>query len=249
MAASATGITVDTRVLNRRVKEATARSPRARLAALKEAVELVVKRVVLTARRDTRRYVRAWIIAANQAGLWYNTPPAVQRSRFADKLKDRLEIQLDREVMWLRRTEASLKFWEERYNLWYGRTGRRGKWERDCRAKRDKARKNVERQKKLVEQARAELAKYASGNEGQLVVFRRRAKSRRNITVTVREKIYGGSGEAVSEGDRAVITLRNLEPHARIVEKRYGTVTRADRAERPRAVRRVKETYRKVARL
>lgn len=90
----------------------------------------------------------------------------------------------------------------------YEAQGRRDKWERKARRKLASAVKALE---SFTETA---------------IAFNLRGGPRE---VSIRTKIHGGSGRVEVIGDRTYVELRNAEPHARIVERRFGVLREAQR--------------------
>jgi hypothetical protein len=68
---------------------------------------------------------------------------------------------------------------------------------------------------RTLERANEELAKW---DEAAVIIFGGKG---RNLKVTVRNKVYGGTGRRILRGDgRVAYFLHNKEPHASIVEAR-----------------------------
>lgn len=86
--------------------------PKARQAALREVAGPILAAVEAQAPRDTNRYVRAYMQAANQIGVGKAEPP-VQEGKFAEEFLTRLETQVS--------------YWQTRYNQYVnaGRTKER----------------------------------------------------------------------------------------------------------------------------
>jgi hypothetical protein len=216
---------VDVRPLQERIAFARRRIPGARAEALRSAVRTGLRAVLAVSPRDTLRYSRAWAMAGNQAGVGPFAVPSVQRSRFAEQWADRLAVQtieqwqrlkrarllLDSNERALRNAEAAIA------------NGRRGKEMRlrliELRRTNAKLRRWEKEAEEKWKQSKEELDLYAASGGQAVVIFgKRRTKTGRQRLTTVRPKIYGGSGREHHTPEASRIDVRNLEPHARIVE-------------------------------
>jgi len=192
--------------------------------------EQFITRVLRAAPADTHRYKRGWAIAGNQAGAGLHTVPRVRKSRYADKLAARLEQQLADLLRKVTLADKAAKYWTDVYANRYARVNRRDRWERDCRAKKDKAVKRAAKMQELVDFASQQIDRFKNGDAGELVIW---GKSTRKDTAksryaSVRDKVYGGRGTwKTLPGGGTLLELKNLEPHASIVESRTGVVRAA----------------------
>lgn len=107
------------------------------------------------------------------------------------------------------RLESQLAFWEK-WVRFYERLGGIGR-----------AAKGYARAVKTRDRAREELAKW---NPFAIIIF---GGKNRRLKVTVRDKVYGGTGTKVVRDGRVAFVLHNKEAHASIVEKRSHTVKAA----------------------
>lgn len=164
----------------------------------------------LASPRDTNRYIRAWAMAGNAAGVAGAPFPvaAVQNSEFRDQLIQRLESQLGR-------YERSVKYWSDLLEKRYYIPGRTDQWKADAERKLATAIKRLGR-------SQEELDKYINA-EGAIVIFR---KAKRGLNVTVRDKVYGGNGWVQWSNGLPLVVLHNKEGHASIIEKQHRVVSR-----------------------
>lgn len=200
-----------------------------------------IRIVVSRSPQDTRRYVSAWIEAGNAAGVSNFSYLPLRRSKHADTLLLRLERQLIELLRKVEIADKAAKFWEDTYTRRYGRTARKDRWERDCARKRDKALKRAAKLQVVVEFASEQIRKFKDGQAGELVIW---GKSDAKDTAkrryaSVRDKVYGGRGTWKRAGHRTFLELKNLEPHASIVESRVGVVREALRSVEGLGLRRV----------
>lgn len=234
---------MDLRGLRRRLHDAEAVAGRASLAALTVIGRDFAQSLMANSPEDTARYKRGWGEAINQAGLGPVSLPAMKKSKYAERLLDRLEQQVDRFAARMERRRKVAEFWEKVYQNRYERPGRKGQWERDCAAKRDMAVKNYETAKKQHEKA---VEQVKSFDPMGLVIWGRQStdgKLRMREVSTVRVKNYGGRGGLLGSwvsgyGSEVMLFLHNLEPHASIVEKSHRVVARASAAVKRPGVRR-----------
>lgn len=191
---------------------------------------------------DTNRYIRAWKMAANQAGIGGGFPlPAIRRSKYADRLIVRLENQLVFLQKQVTRAEAAERWWNDVYQARYERKNRRDRWAMDCLRKLDKARRRAKAMSDLVQFASDQLKKFKNGDAGEIVIWGRsqaRATAKRRYA-GVRDKVYGGTGRYRRAGPRTYLELKNNEPHASLVEHSKGPVRYATAGAMAKGLRRV----------
>jgi hypothetical protein len=200
---------VDGRKLQAKLKRMADGRPRARREAVLIMTGEVVRRALALSPTDTYRYYRGWAQAGRTAGLGDYAMPALRPGSWNEKILARLERE---ERFW---AQAVAKW--ERIVRRYDGSGREDKWRADAVTKLNRA--IVQHQKALTELSRAGAAE-----GGALIAFNILGGRRRP---TVRHKVYGGAGRVVSIGDRTVVELHNKEPHASLVEWRYGVMRRA----------------------
>lgn len=229
---------VNTRGLSRLLRDMERAGPAASLEAVKVMGREFAKVVLVLSPTDTHRYKRGWSEAINTAGIGPVSVPAIQKSQYAEKLLDRLEIQVDRFAARMENRRKAAEYWEKVYQNRYARPGRKGQWERDCATKRDRAVKNYEIAQKQHARAVEQVKNF---DPMGLVIWGREStdgKLRMREVHTIRTKVYGGTGVTVARAGSAFIVLHNLEPHASIVEKQHRVVARAFAAVRRPGVRR-----------
>jgi len=177
---------------------------------------------------DTGRLRNSWALAGNGAGLGpfrvLPLQPSRQSARQAQLLAARLAIAKSRVEHLMRRGRATYKT---------NRVGQRGTSTPDfAMAKNDSAEieKAIVQARAGVVFAREQLAKFAAGsfraaNSGQKVggagtalLFTRRSAGR--VRVSVISDTFGGVGSLRVRGQLVDLSMRSLEPHARIVESK-----------------------------
>lgn len=228
--------------------------------------------------RDSNRYLRAWQIAANDAGLPARPVLAIKASANRDQYIAALERQVAlwageyrKHAGWRRRAEQE----DAAAGLRRDGTPRarrtKQRWYKDAGRKMRAAQKNLDRAREELEKALKtegillidrghfsglmnDAGRYASGATGTGFGFgtsRSGGPGKRRRT-TVRDKIYGGEGQITTVitpfGHRTVMTLRNMEPHARIVEKRHQVAATAKALMRTSGVRGVEKSTRDAIR-
>lgn len=209
---------MDVSGLNRRVEQMLARTAEASRAALAAYGEALVDNIDRIAPRDSNRYVAGWVGAGNAAGLTTRVVPRIQKSSRYDKFLDELRQQVER-------LEKRIRRWQIGMENWYHNRPERPRkgWYR-------KAEREVRKLYKRYVRAIQELGK-AEASETFLFFDAGAFVERKNKRAlsTVRTKVYGGTGKIVTDGWSAKLELHNLEPHATIVEARFGVVAIASR--------------------
>lgn len=230
-------IRVDTKDAMRHFDRLEALAGPARVRMLRDFGDRVVEQLARTSPRDTNRYVRGWIDAGNQAGLGTRRLPTIKQPRDTKFGLERLITQHERARKRVVRAEKSLEFWDNILTNRYERTGRRGRWRRDASRKRAAAKRTLVAATKQFERARQILldatgtddGRGATLNAGVIVIGGRKTKKATSLSslASVRTKPIGGEGQMLILGGRLVLRLANLEPHARIVERRHRVMRRA----------------------
>jgi len=196
-------LNLDDSLLRRRVERALRNRRAARRDALGVVVEQFVRVLVREGPRDTNRFVRAYQQAANDLGLG---PFLV-----LDVVPGKDVARRERLVRQLRKWSAIVELNERA-----GRTTYKG-------VKRTGPDKNYLRAVRLRDRAAKELAEFA---ENSLVIGGRRGSRGVGQLATVRTKIFGGKGRWIEAGGDLFAEVRNLEPHARIVQRRTKIINR-----------------------
>lgn len=187
--------------------------------------------------RDTQRYVAGWAQAGNAAGVGPFAVPAIGTSKYFERAVKRLEAQL----RWF---ESRAQYWAKIVENRYVAKNRSDRWKRDAERKRDVRMRRAQR-------ARDQLEKLTGTSIVIGLWSSIGGKTGHKISTTVREKIYGGEGSLYPTEHGYEIKLKNAEPHASIVEKKYRIVRRARAAARTEAIqflaRHYKDRIRKAA--
>jgi hypothetical protein len=183
----------------------------------------LMTRIIQATPRDTNRLVRGWIEAANTAGVGPFAAPELKDSQYLDRTKRDLARQLNRLVRYQQMQLTSGR-WQTRVD---GQgTGKPTKWYR-------KLVKDIERAKKQIETVDGTSIKVI--NKG------------RRVAITVRNKVYGGTGTLYFDGQRWLGRFTNKEPHASIINRTHKSAAGyVKQAMRDGQVQRVRNVSRKM---
>lgn len=222
-------VTVDTRQGREKVRGFLQRGPAARRAAVVAMVRAIMERVHTTAPRDTNRYIRAWMQAANMAGVGPFPVPKVIPAKHRDAIYEALREQERFWGMITQRYES-----QRRYDKWYRQAQK--KWERA----REQLRKFLESEEAdgAVIAINLRINRGGKPGYGQWGLGRGMAKE-----IRILNKTYGGEGRLIDLPGSTTVHLRNKEPHASIVEHNQRVVARAYAAFRGTGLRQVKTAY------
>lgn len=213
---------IDDSGLRRKTRTLAERAAPAGLEVARSGADHFVEFMVEKAPRDTRRYVRAWVQAGNQAGLTRRPVPPLQESRWQAQFLDALERQIERHVDRINTLQGML-------DRWYYSKGRPlGSWAR-------RKQREIERRTRYLIKAVEHLRRFQNASAPVLFFAGAEAaqfsgtgiwRDVRRRASTIRDKVYGGRGAVVEEGGEARIVLHNLEPHVTLVERRTRLVGR-----------------------
>lgn len=170
--------------------------------------------------KDTHRYVSAWQRAGNMAELGPIPVDAIVKSKSYSKNFTKLKRQAEFWTREEKRWKRNLESYERRHR----KSG--SKSYREARAKYAKI---VKLKDRAVQQFQL-----LDADPGTAIVIRGRNTVKSTSLgqlATVRTRIYGGSGTWSLTSRGWLLTLKNLEPHARIVE--YGSSQSKTPAYRP----------------
>jgi len=203
-------VTIDPTMMQRRLDAVRRALPEIHMNAIMEGNALIAIRVDETARRDTNRFVRGWLMACKDIGPIPVAIPSVKyasrHAAYVAKLKAELRTYQD-----------DLHTLDTQIDAWFSGPGRkRGAGYAKMLNRRAKLIQWSERLKEEIIKAEGEVS----------IVFFDMERGRRNYS-TVRTAIYGGKGRVVTNGVRAIATMHNLEPHTTIVERRDRIMARA----------------------
>lgn len=218
-----------------RAKHALIRAnlPRARREAVREGVKVFVGDLVRLSQphRDTNRYVRAWIEAGQKTGATNLPMPPVVQSRY-------LSLHLDAYQAYIDRLEAQAEDARQTLERWYIRKGRR-----DDRTS-QRLKNTIEKKSRQAQLKREEMKQVAQAT-GAIIIdagriykggqsARHKGGHQPDRLVTgpqnkpsARFKVYGGDGRIYQGATVSYVLLKNAEPHARIVEWKFGLVRQA----------------------
>ena len=202
--------------------------PGALMAGSRFIANLAARTMVMIGPRDTCRFVRAWGLAADQAGCGPVAIPTLRKSKYLDESRSRLKRQLERALKWKNKAEESVIYWSLIVRNRYEAKGRHDKWYDDAKKHLAKVQRRLIKAYSIVEEARKELE---SLEEYGIVIGGRRWKKNQDLGLShlarVRNKVYGGRGSISLVGGIAAVELTNLEAHSKIVESKYHVVARA----------------------
>jgi hypothetical protein len=202
---------VDTSTLRAKIARGEAVSGQAIAAALRESLSLIVmtKLEELDAFADTGRYRAGWQIAANESTLAAVGVDALKPSKFAE---ERLRVLDDAVEFW----QGKVDEWEVIAQRWEAKNQTPEAAGIDPPLDWPGYAKAI----KIRDAAVKRRDEYAAG-DFTAVFFYGRSKSRGLSSVSrFSDKFYGGAGSIVIDRESAYFQMRNLEPHASIVEKR-----------------------------
>jgi len=203
---------VDASGLQKRIQLLRRNMPQISRQVAQEMNALLAWRVSETSPRDTNRFLRGWLLAAKDVGPIPVIIPALRStSRHSEYIK-----YLQKELM---RLEAERKGLAGMIDFWYtSKPNRR----RNTPAYRE-MNARLRKLDKWIVRVKEEIAK-AAGDETVLLMDKERGK--RNYS-TVRVGIYGGEGAIRRIGGKTLVRWHNKEPHATIIERKYGIIRNA----------------------
>lgn len=185
-----------------------------------ETLKLMAKKavawIIANAPVDTGRYVNAVAMAGNGAKLGPFALRLLQRSAYRDRYLEHLEGQIDR---WEKKVENLDK---RRMFLYpHGAPAKNSRLYN--RLQRDR-----ERALLVLARAKEEMAKMLGSDYALYIghLYSGNAQKGRRLN-TVREMVYGGSGQFVSTRTGCSVILTIHEPHGKFVEKRKRLFARA----------------------
>lgn len=184
--------------------------------------------------RDTRRYVRGWLLAGRDIGITDLAVPSLQATKYAEFYEKILYGQVEKLV-------REYTFIRSRMKLWFEDRGRPPtRWYNN-------AARQVAQIEKRLQTMLLQVARWESTTVAQTgIVFDARVniagwlKDGKNVQrlkgrkfASVREKVYGGEGGFITASNGITFgQVRNLEPHVKLIESRYGIVRKATAAVR-----------------
>jgi hypothetical protein len=234
-------IRVDVSKLREAIRARLVASPNARTAAAQVIAEDLVRNLVELTPRDTNRLARAWILAGRGVGVTRYTVPKVIPSKHREKLVDVLADQAN---------QAGERFFALRNQRreWYPNgPPKKGKGYYNRLVAREKKAEDhywkcVDELNKLTDNPTAIVMMRGSG--AALMGFQKNINAE-HFKASIREKVYGGYGRVIDLPGKGqtMVVLINMEPHARVVEKRRGILRRAQSLARALGARRASRKY------
>lgn len=192
--------------------------PEASKAQLREFTRHLMTRVAITAKHDTNRYVRGFLLAGKELGATVPPIPAIQPSKYAERIRDLIETQKEQLGFRLGKLTREL-------NAMYpdGRPKRPRSTAYADMFKRERELTN------LYEKSKRELDRLNEGGDTTLLIgFLNSGNAQRGRKLlTVRHKVYGGTGTWVQSRGAVYAVVTNKEPHAKILERKWGAFTGA----------------------
>lgn len=175
--------------------------------------------------RDTNRFVNSLEQAHNDLARVGKLKPVpetpIQKSRTGEDIREKLELALSRAL----EQEARLKAWIDDNQK---KPGFKPSWPSHRRLVRayDKAGDITDR---AIESLEAFDNASPEDRESAIVIYgtKARRKTKSPVVLTTRNlnraviKRFGGRGAVVGAGNKALATIASMEPHARIVDRRY----------------------------
>lgn len=234
---------VNTSKLQNKLRLMARARPEGRKNAVRFGVGAAMRGIVAGCPRDTNRLVNGFIEAGQQAtlGAFVGSLLPLKQSKYRGLQETALAVQVSR-------YEKNVKYWAGQVAFLRNAKAldggkrvlhRRGGDVTVAVALREAEaalRKNI----KLVDRAKAEQGKLA---QFSIVFGIFGGRSGRKIGTTVSSTVYGGQGEFIHTADASYVRIRNMEPHARIIEKRTGLVRKAVAALKTDGIETVKRGY------
>ena len=190
----------------------------------------IVKYPILAGPKDTNAYVRGWQIAHNKLvplGNGRIAPVTVfplRESRYSRQNRHRLERQLQKWELIVQNLQRSVAHMRS-FKTSSTRTA--------------VAERNLRKAITIRDMARQQLARIDSPGGGSAIVIGGR-KTQGFFTTgslaTARVGFYGGDARVISIGRRSMIEVRNMVPHAHLVERRTRLVAAALAASKSRGL-------------
>lgn len=222
--------------------------PAARVGLIRQYAASIVRNLATISPRDTNRYVRGWIIAGKQVGI-HNIPlPVIKSSKYKEEYLGRLAEQVERFQSEVEAAEVLIDAWYHRKNrrrVGYYNTllAKKTKAEHRLARAREEYEKFVRRDSSIVMGVGINTSKTRNGTRGRGSWVK---SGGRRLSITVRDRVYGGNGRLIIRPDQAVLILSNLEPHSRIVERKRRVLAQADAAARLAGLRKLDAGYAKA---
>lgn len=210
-------MTADVAAFRAGIKRAIAGGAAARRGAIVELARAFGTEVLRRSPVDTGRFKRAEAQALNAAGVGPFPEEAIKSGN--DKLRRRIQARLTVQV----------RFWEKVAR------GMEARGEATYKTKRGTGQtKHYRDALKKAELSRRYLAEFVASEGTAAVIasewWQRVSEAKRRktpidptrILTRAYSKVYGGTGRIIEAGSRSIVQLVNKEPHAYIVEARYG---------------------------
>lgn len=178
--------------------------------------------MVANSPRDTHRFVRAWQIAMNQAGIGPVPVSKVKRSGFVERA--RVEQRLTRQLtFWKRAAHREMQaaaYWNTIYENRYNRVGRKGRWRDDAMMRLKKAQWRADRAAEIVRRLDEAVATVKS-DPNVIIIFGKNAK------VRTRDLLLNAPGGGFDNDDakfqrRLEKAQFSLGQVTRVISKVYG---------------------------
>jgi len=233
-----------------KMKQAHARirqaAPAARVAMIRQHARSIVHGLASLSPRDTNRYVRGWIIAGKMVGVGDVPLPVIKESKYKREYIEAMLAQIER-------LEGKVQAIDGLIWAWYEKPGRRkaGYYhkledrkrvaEHRVSKARDVLRRYIDRTDSIVMGVGINTRQLKGG--GTRVRSWWAKDQGRQLSVTIRDRVYGGRGRLILAQHRAVLVLSNLEPHARIIERKRGVLAAADAGARLAGLRKLGSGY------
>lgn len=215
---------VDTSGLRRKVAEMERAGHRADIAAVRTVGAFFIEKVVELTPKDTNRAANGWLLAGRSAGVTHTPLLPYQPSSRSQDFYAKLEAQVRYYQNRVDGAEARLEQYRRADAEKAGmltRAGRPYKKRMDQPHAREIQRR-LRKDQRLLRRAEEELEKARNADGGAFIFFDADGavgrKQNRRLS-TVRNKIYGGTGEMVVSTVGVRVIFENLEPHIRIIER------------------------------
>lgn len=229
-----------TTIMRRRLRAELAATRGGRRAGIRVLGSTIIDNLRSLSPVDTRRYLRGWIQAGVEAGVTSVPAPSLRPSRYHAQSVDAMERYIER-------LEETRDILQEQIDRWYpnGPPKKGNGTYQNLILRLGTAERRVV--KARIELEELERDPYAVVFGAGRIIDRK--GTRLGIgRVSFRTKVYGGTGRIIDGPGASVLYLRNMEPHARILEWKRGVMKTATAAARSAGVIPIRAAYIKTLR-
>lgn len=229
-----------TQIMHRRLRNELAAARGGRRAGMRVIGTTLMDNLRALSPVDTRRYLRGWLTAGTEAGVYTGAIPALRPSRYHASSVAAMERYVERLEDQRNGIQRTI---DARYPK--GAPMRGGGEYRGLQRKLGTAERRLARVRLELDELERDPYAVVFG-AGRVIDG---GKSRLGLgKVSIRGKVYGGTGRLIDGTTASFIHLRNMEPHARVLEWKYGVLKTASSAAKSAGVLPVRAAYIKILR-